>query len=104
MTELSNEQFETCNEYLVLVSNLTGVAVNDITGSRRHERIAEARQLTMWALVTLCGMTHQQVGILMRRHHRTVTYAVTHVTRGYNGKVLEKYKNKIIEYHKKGEK
>lgn len=30
MTELSNEQFKICNEYLVLVSDITGVAVSDI--------------------------------------------------------------------------
>ena len=100
MTDLSNEQFETCNEYLVLVSNLTGVAVNDITSNRRHERIAEARQLTMWALVTLCGMTHQQVAILMRRHHSTVTYSVSHIAQGYGGREIEKMKTEIKNYHK----
>lgn len=102
MTDLTNEQFETCNEYLVLVSNLTGVPVDDIMSNQQTDSISQARHLTMWALVTQCGYSHTQTGVLMRRHNTSVTYAVTHVTRGYNGKILEKYKNKIIEYNKEG--
>ena len=99
--EITTEMFAKRNEYMVLVSNLTGVPVDDIMGGHRCENISTARHLTMWALVTLCGYSHTQTGILMRRNHATITYAVTHINRGYNGKVLERYKNKIIEYNKK---
>ena len=96
------EMLENRNKYMVLVSNLTGVPVDDIMSNQQTDSISQARHLTMWALVTQCGYSHTQTGVLMRRHNTSVTYAVTHITRGYNGKVLEKYKNKIIEYHKEG--
>lgn len=99
---ITDEMIEGRNKWLVRVSEVTGVAVDDIMGNQQTDSISQARHLTMWALVTLCGYSHTQTGVLMRRHHTSVTYAVTHITRGYNGKVLEKYKNKIIEYNKKG--
>jgi chromosomal replication initiation ATPase DnaA len=100
MTDLTNDQFETCNEYLVLVSNLTGVPVDDIMSNQQTDSISQARHLTMWALVTLCGYSHTQTGALMRRHNTSVAYAVTHITRGYGGREIETMKNQIKTYHK----
>lgn len=87
------------NEYLVLVSNLTGVPADDIMGNSRCERISTARQLVMWALYVLCGYSTTQVGRLMRRNHATICYAVRHMGYGYFGKEVENYVKQIKDYH-----
>lgn len=83
------------NEMLVLVSNLTGVPVDDIMTNKRCERISTARQLVMWALYDLCCYTTTQVGILMRRNHATITYAVSHV----GGRYFDDIRKQIKDYH-----
>lgn len=95
---ITSAMLEMRNEYMMEISNLTGVPVDEIMGRKRCLNVSTARQLTMWALVTLCGYTDTEVGILMRRNHTTVSYAVTHVNGGYMGKLVEKYRVKLIEY------
>ena len=96
---ISNDMLVKRNEFLVLVSNLTGVPVDDIMTNNRCGRISMARQLVMWALYELCSYTTTQVGILMRRNHATITYAVSHVGGGYYGKEVESIREKIKDYH-----
>ena len=83
------------NQVAVLVANLTGVPVDDIMGRCRRQDISTARQLVMWTLVTICGYTHTQTGILMRRNHVTVTYAVGWVNKGFGGKEEERLRQEI---------
>ena len=83
------------NQVAVLVANLTGVPVDDIMGRCRRQDISTARQLVMWTLVTICGYTHTQTGILMRRNHATVTYAVGWVNKGFGGKEEERLRQEI---------
>lgn len=90
------------NKWLMAVSNITKVAVDDIMGNRRDERVSTARQLVMWALCDLCAYSTTQVGILMRRNHTTVTYGVNHVRWGYNGKKVDKLKEQL-KYLQNGE-
>ena len=97
--EITTEMFAKRNEYMVLVSNLTGVPVDDIMGGHRCGEIATARQLVMWALVTLCGYSHTQTGILMRRNHATITYGVNHVGGGYYGNKIQHIRKQIQDYH-----
>ena len=99
---ISNEMIEGRNKWLVRVSEVTGVAVDDIMGHRRDENVSTARQLVMWALCELCGYSHTQVGVLMRRNHATVTYGVNHVRWGYNGKKVDKLKEQL-KYLQDGE-
>lgn len=86
------------NNVLFKVNELTGAPIDEIMGRKRCERISTARQLTMWALVTLYGYSTTDVGILMRRNHATVTYAVSHINGGYLGKTIEGFRQKLIEY------
>lgn len=87
------------NELMFHVSNLTGVPVDDIMGNDRNTTTSTARQLVMWALVYLCGYTHTETGILMRRNHATIAYAVSHVGAGYYGKVVENIRKQIKDYY-----
>ena len=52
---ITDEMIEGRNKWLVRVSEVTGVAVDDIMGNQQTDSISQARHLTMWALVTLCG-------------------------------------------------
>lgn len=99
MLEITNEMLSKRNEFMVLVSNLTGVPVDDMAGRRRCGDISTARQLVMWALVVLCGYTHTEVGRLMRRNHATVTYAVSFVERGYKANKLQPIKQKLKTHY-----
>lgn len=93
--EITTKMFAKRNRMLVLVCRLTGVPADDIMSRCRRQDIATARQLVMWALVTLCGYTHTQTGILMRRNHATVTNAVRWVNKGYGGKDVERLRQEV---------
>lgn len=99
---ITDEMIEERNKWLMAVSNITKVAVDDIMGNRRDERVSTARQLVMWALCDLCAYSTTQVGVLMRRNHTTVTYGVNHVRWGYNGKKVDKLKEQL-KYLQDGE-
>ena len=97
---LTQEMLEIRNEYLMLLNRLTGVPIDDIMSKRRHEDIAMARHLLMWALYDLYGYTTMEIGAMTRRHYTTVTYAVNMVNTQYIPKKMEELKNKIKEYYK----
>ena len=86
---------------LVLISNITGIAGDDILGKSRLRKVVEARHLLMWALHSLCGYTSTMVGVLTRRDHATVTYAngiVSH-ERYFPREDLKRYKELIRKHH-----
>lgn len=83
------------NKCVMMVSNLTGIPVDDIMSTKRYEAISTARQLVMWALCDLCGYTHTQVGVMMRRDHTTITYAIAHINGGHMGRKVEELKKEI---------
>lgn len=62
------------NKYLVRISELTGIPVDDIMGSSRLMDIVTARSLLAWSLTDLCGYTTTQAGVLIRRHYSSVIY------------------------------
>ena len=97
---ITQEMIEKRNEYMVLVSNLTGVPVDDIMGGHRCENISTARQLVMWALYELYGYTTIDIGKLIHRHHTTVTYAVKSVNTGHLPERMERAKQSIITHYK----
>ena len=97
---LTQEMLEIRNEYLMLLNRLTGVPIDDIMSKKRHEDIAMARHLLMWALYDLYGYTTMEIGAMTRRHYTTVTYAVNMVNTQYIPKKMEELKNKIKEYYK----
>lgn len=89
------------DEYLVLISNITGIPADDILGRSRLRKVVEARHLLMWALHSLCGYTSTMVGVLTRRDHATVTYAngiVLH-ERFFPREDLQRYKELIRKHH-----
>lgn len=100
---ITDEIIEGRNKWLVRVGEVTGVAVDDIMGNRRDERVSTARQLVMWALCDLCAYSTTQVGVLMRRNHTTVTYGVNHVRWGYNAKKVENIKKQLKYMHNERE-
>lgn len=84
------------DEYLVLISNITGIPADDILGRSRLRKVVEARHLLMWALHSLCGYTST-----MGRDHATVTYAngiVSH-ERYFPREDLQRYKELIRKHH-----
>ena len=62
------------NEYLSLISNLTGISSDVIMSTCRVDSVCIARFLLCWALVQLCGYSTTTVGTLLRRNHTTVWY------------------------------
>lgn len=62
------------NKYLVRISELTGIPVDDVMGGSRLMDIVTARSLLAWSLTDLCGYTTTQAGILIRRHYSSVIY------------------------------
>ena len=97
---ITTEMLDVRNEYLMLIGEITGVPTDDIMSSKRHEDIAMARHLLMWALYSLYGYTTMQIGAMTRRHHTTVTYAVNMVNNTHLPKKMEELKNKIKQYYK----
>jgi chromosomal replication initiation ATPase DnaA len=95
--KITMEMIAERNWWLRQVSELTGVAGDDMMTASRIERISMARQLVMWALYEMNCYTTVQTGTLMMRNHATVTYAVGHINGGYCGKNVERIKNELIK-------
>lgn len=66
--------FVTCTKYIVRISVLTGIPVDEIMGGRHTAEITDARSLLAWALTDLCGYSTIIVGILIRKHYSSVIY------------------------------
>ena len=62
------------NEYLLFISNLTGISSDVIMSTSRVDSVCCARHLLSYALVELCGYSTLAVGKLMRRNHATISY------------------------------
>lgn len=97
---ITNEMIEKRNEYLVVLTDATGIPMDDIMGKKRNDDISMARQLLMWALYALYGYTTIDIGKLIHRHHTTVTYAVKLVNTGHLPERMEKAKQSIITHYK----
>lgn len=59
-----------------VAQKLRYVTVDEIMGKGRQYRIATARQLTMWYLVRVLGLTFSDAGRALGRHHATIQYGV----------------------------
>jgi len=63
------------DEYLMLISSITGIPSDDIMGRCRTRDISDARHLLMWALTRLCGYSTTQVGLMVHRDHASVVHS-----------------------------
>lgn len=97
---ITQEMIERRNEYLVVLTDVTGIPMDDIMGKKRNDDISMVRQLLMWALYELHGYTTIDIGKLIHRHHTTVTYAVKSVNTGHLPERMERAKQSIITHYK----
>lgn len=89
------------NEYMTFISSITGVACDDIMSKNHKRKVANARYLLMWALMSLCHITATRVGGLLHRHYSSVLAGNTAINRDYNYLPAEMKKavDAIREYH-----
>lgn len=104
MNSVTKEMLETRNEYLVLISNLTGVPADDIMSRKRTERITTARHLLMWVLTSLCGYTTLKTAVLLGRNYSMIVYGREIFVGGGRCKIPNpetlKIAEKLKKYHK----
>ena len=55
---------------------LGNVSSAEIMSKKREFRIATARQLVMWYLYEVCGMSYPDIGRAMGKTHATILYGV----------------------------
>ena len=84
------------NRIMSIVSRETGVPTDDIMSETRRRKVASARMMVMWALYTYCGYSTKTIGILMRRHHTSVVYAIGMINGGYRLSKDEKALKKML--------
>ncbi len=99
---ITSEMYKTRDEYLVLVSQMTKVATDDIVGRSRLRKNVIARHLLMWALTNLCGYSTTVVGKLMHRDHCTVVYGknLVEFERVFPADEIRDYKMMLTNHHK----
>ena len=94
---------ETRNEYLVLISQMTGVPADDIMSRKRTERVTTARHLLIWVLTSLCGYTTLETAVLLGRSHSTIVYGREIFVGGGRGKAptpeMLEFVTKLKNYH-----
>lgn len=98
--ELTTEIIEKRNQVLTLVSNITGIGVDDILGTCRKDPIVTARHLVMWVLCNHFGVTTINTGLLMHRNSSSVVHAVSVINNDYRKDVkhyIEQIKTKLNE-------
>ena len=71
---MTHQMYQDRNDYVVFISNLTGIPVDDILGRSRIECVCIARHLLAYALVQLCGYSSLAAGNLMNRNYATVLH------------------------------
>lgn len=71
---MTKQMYDDRDAYVVFISNLTGVPVDDILGRSRVECVCISRHLLAYALVQLCGYSSLAAGNLMHRNYATVLH------------------------------
>ena len=82
MKEMTTAMIEMRNTLMVRVSELTGVAGDDIMSKNRTFAVTDARSLVAWALIDLCGVGVRAAGILLRRNYSDMVYLRKRITGG----------------------
>ena len=72
---MTKQMYDDRDAYVVFISNLTGLPVDEILGRSRIECVCIARHLLAYALVHLCGYSSLAAGNLMRRNYATVLHS-----------------------------
>ena len=67
------------NRTLVLVSDITGISTEEIMSKNRKGEVVIARNLVIWVMCIIYGITTINTGILMHKHYSTVIWAVKEV-------------------------
>jgi len=68
------------DELIRRVSRLSGVSADEIMSRDRHQRVAYARQLCVFAVRILTGMSFPEIGKFFDREHATCIHAVRRVS------------------------
>lgn len=66
---------KTPEQILTAIAQANNVTVDDIIGRSRERRVADARKMAMFTLVTYSRMTLHNVGAVLNKDHSTVLYA-----------------------------
>lgn len=97
---ITTKMIEDRNKYLFKVSELTGVAVDDVMSNSRKSDVSLARQYLAWVLHRWLGYSTTVVGRLIRRHHSDVIYSSAKINDGYPDSLVKEIKEKLIEFSK----
>ena len=95
------EMLQQRNKALVMVSNLTGVPVDDIMSPARTDKVAMARHLVVWVLVTILDYSPTIVAVLLRLHRTSVIYGrqkILRMGRKLPSKEVEEFKKQLENY------
>ena len=82
--DILNEQMSTpvtIDKIITHVSRVYNVSVSDIRGKSRKREVSEARQMSMYIIKEVCGMTMADIGKEFNgRDHSTVVHSINNVT------------------------
>ena len=77
--KITTEMIEQRNRTLVLVSDITGISTEEIMSKSRKGEVVIARNLVIWVMCIIYGITTINTGILMHKHYSTIIWAVKEV-------------------------
>lgn len=52
-------------------------SLDDLTGQRKWDDLADARQMTIWVMRCLTDRSYPEIGLVMRRDHTSIMHAVS---------------------------
>ena len=77
--EDNSHKFVNENTIIKAVSEYYGVSIDDIMSDKRPKEIAETRQITMYLLREILGLSHLKIGKILNKDHTTVMHGIKKV-------------------------
>ena len=99
MRRITDQMIRERDQWLALVSDLTGVEQQAIMGKSRVEGTAMARHLLCWALHTLRGYSYPMVGIMLGRNPSTVTHSNNVIEYDFHSKQMRLVIDQLKQYN-----
>lgn len=100
--KITTEMLAKRNDWLMYISQLTGIATDDIMGRCRKENIVIGRKLLAYALHVLEGYTTTEVGKMMGISHSSVTIHCNKLSYYPQSEKVQEWMRVVERYSKSG--
>ena len=96
---ITDQMLEERDEWLGLVSELTGIDQSDIMGTSRVYEVTMARHLLCWALHSLRGYSYPLTGMLLGKNHATITHSNNVIVNTYHSEEVNDIINQLKQHN-----